>query len=224
MEPQVKYGKGKEHINALKNVMYSVKIFPKGIYGITSNSFGHTHAQSAKIFLDAGIKIIQYREKENPLVEEAIEIKKLCKSYGALFIVNDRLDIAIASEADGVHLGQDDTSIEEAKERFNGIIGISATNLGEAFRAQEAGADYLGVGAMFATGTKTDAKIVSFDEFRRIREKVSLPIYAIGGIKYDHIQMVKRLGADGIAVISSVLAANDPHAAAATIIEKWTQS
>ncbi len=215
---------GREHIHDLREVMNSIKVLPKGIYGITSNTFGQTHLQSAKIFLDAGIRIVQYREKSAPTVEEAKELKRLCAHYGALFIVNDRLDIAIASDADGVHLGQDDTPIAAAKKQFGGIIGVSATSLGEAFMAQEGGADYLGIGAMFSTDTKSDAKLVSFEEFRKIREKVSLPIYAIGGIKYENIQMIKRLGADGIAVISSVLAAPDPHLAAASMIEKWVKS
>lgn len=222
---RLKAGKGgREHIRDLKDVMQSVKVLPKGIYGITSEGFGQTHLESAKIFLDAGIRIIQYREKVSPDLEEAIAIKKLCSSYGALFIVNDHVDIAISSKADGLHIGQEDIQLTEAKKKFKGIIGVSATNIEEALKAQKDGADYLGVGTMFATDTKTDAKPVSFGEFERIRGAVSLPIYAIGGIKYEHVHMIKKLGADGIAVISSVLAAPDPKLAAVALIDKWSKS
>jgi thiamine-phosphate pyrophosphorylase len=226
---QSNHGKtsGKELLNSLKGVMHSVKVFPKGVYGITSSSFGHTHPQSAKIFLDAGVKLIQYREehKEKPaseMLKNAAEIDEMCKSYGAIFIVNDRVDIAVASKADGVHLGTEDMPIALAKEQFGGIIGASATNFAEAFKAQEAGADYLGVGAVFPTGTKADSKMVSPDEFKRIRSKISLPIYAIGGINYENVPEVKKLGADGIAVISAVLSAADPFMAAKSLVERWT--
>jgi len=222
---RLKHGKGgKAHIHDLKNVMHSVKVLPKGIYGITSSDFGLTHAESAKVFLDAGVKILQYREKKNPSLDEAKEVKKLCHAHGAIFIVNDWLDIAIASNADGVHLGQEDTSIEVAKKQFRGMIGISTTNLAESLEAQEKGADYLGVGSMFATDTKSDAKIVSFEEFRRIRERVTLPLYAIGGIKQENVRMIKRLGAEGAAVISGVLAAKEPRRAVTALMEKWNES
>ena len=215
--------KGKPNIHDMKEMMHSIKVLPRGICGVTSDGFGRSHAESAKIFLDAGIKIVQYREKKSPSVDEAKEIRRLCSSSGALFIVDGRLDIAVASGADGIYMGQGGTSIESAKRQFGGMVGVSATNLGEAVKAQESGADYLGVGAMFATGARKGEKIVPFEEFRRMREKVSLPIYAFGGIKYENIEMVKRLGADGIAIKSAVLSASDPRAALASIIERWSK-
>jgi thiamine-phosphate pyrophosphorylase len=149
---------------------------------------------------------------------------EMCRSYGALLIINDRVDIAVASRADGLHLGTEDMPIGLAKEQFGGIIGASAINFAEAFKAQEAGADYLGVGSMFPTDTKTDSKIVSFDEFKRIRSRIPLPIYAIGGINYENILEIKALGADGVAVISAVLAADDPFKAAKNLVDRWTRA
>lgn len=138
-------------------------------------------------------------------------------------MVNDKVEVAIAANADGLHLGQGDIGISAAKERFGGIIGVSATTLAEAFRAQEGGAAYIGVGAMFHTGTKPDAGRVTFEEFRRIREKVSLPIYAIGGITRDDVKELKELGADGIAVISGILSAADPAATAKEMVDRWNR-
>lgn len=208
----------------------SVEI-PKGIYGITSNQFGHTHSQSAAMYLDAGVRMIQYREKHAPesvMVSEALEIRSLCREYGATFIVNDHVRVAIASHADGVHLGQDDMSIHLARRDFGGMIGLSATTEAEAVAARDAGAAYLGVGSMFFTMTKPDAKLVPHDEFRKIRERIrSIPVFAIGGIGggsgLERIDDVKRLGADGIAVISSVLATENPQETARRMIAKWSQ-
>ena len=220
-------GPGKKELaDRLKDAAHTSKALPKGLYGLTSSSFGQTHAQSARIFLEAGAKIIQYREehKEKPareMLENAEEIRKACEEYGALFIVNDRIDIAVAADADGVHLGADDMPIKIAKRQFKGIIGASASSLQEALSAQAAGADYLGVGSVFPTGTKPDTEIIKHEEFRMIRDRIHLPIYAIGGINYGNMMRLKSLNIDGIAIISAVLDAEDPISLAKGIIKRW---
>ncbi len=196
-----------------------------GIYGITSRDFGMTQEESAKVFLDAGIGAIQYREKRAPTVVQirvALRIKALCRDYGAMFIVNDRVDVAVAAGADGLHIGQSDTGIAEARKAFKGgIIGVSATNVGEAVIAERSGASYLGVGSIFPTETKPDAVITGLEELKRIRRSTSIPIYAIGGIKLGHLRAIKENGADGVALISSILDAKDPVAEAKRYIEEW---
>ncbi len=198
---------------------------PRGIYGITSNEFGMDHIESAKILLEAGIKIIQYREKKastRRMYEEAMEIKDLCRKYNAIFIVNDRLDIAMAVDADGIHLGQDDMPIQIAKKFFgNKIIGISARNVREALEAQENGATYLGVGSIFPTGTKADSEVIGLDEFEKIVNVSKIPIYAIGGIKIEHVEIFKKYKIHGIAVISGILASRDPLNTAREFQRRW---
>ena len=214
---------GKDHINALRETMHSVKVLPKGVCGITSDGFGLTQIESARIFLDSGMRLVKYIEGKTPGVDEAREIRGMCHKYGALFSVNDRLDLAIKSGADCLHLWREANKFAQAKKEFNGLIGISVSSLGEAFMAQEKGADYIEVGSMFSGGSEKE-RIVSFDEFRRIREKISLPIYAVGGIRLGNIGMIKRLGSDGIMVRSAVLEAGDPKNAASMIIDEWSRN
>jgi thiamine-phosphate pyrophosphorylase len=197
---------------------------PEGIYGITSRDFGLTHIESARVLLRAGIKIIQYREKEastRRMLEEAREIKKLCMDHGAIFIVNDRMDIALAVEADGIHIGQDDMPLEIVKRFFHGIVGVSASNLREAMEAQKGGADYLGVGSIYPTGTKKDSEIIGIDVLREIARNVNIPIYAIGGINLDNLANIKKLKIHGVAVISAILASKDPENIARRFLEEW---
>ena len=202
-----------------------------GPYGITSRQFGQTHLESAGIFLKAGVRIIQYREKDAgiPIMErirEAEQIMRLCRDYGALFIVNDNVAIARASGADGVHLGQDDLrfSLDAAMQVPFSIVGISARTEAEAIAAIGYGASYVGVGAMFPTNTKPDAKIVTAEEFTKIRRAVhDTPVVAIGGIGQQRMAEIKRLGADGIAFISSILSATNPALAAAETVLRWAR-
>ena len=214
---------GKEHINALRETMHSVKVLPRGVCGITSDGFGLTQIESARIFLDSGMRLVKYAEGKTTSAEEAREIRSMCHKDGALFSVNDRLDLAIKSGADCLHLWRDANKLAQAKKEFNGLIGISVSSLGEAFMAQEKGADYIEVGNMFSAGAEKE-RIVSFEEFRKIREKISLPIYAVGGIRTDNIGMIKRLGADGIMVRSAILGAVDPKNAAQMIIDEWSRN
>ncbi len=200
---------------------------PEGIYGITSRDFGHSHKESAEYLLKAGIKIIQYREKNastRKMLKEAIDIKNLCKLYGAIFIVNDRIDIAIASDADGVHLGQDDMPIEIARKMFPGkIIGISVSNVEETVDAQNKGADYLGAGSVFPTGTKKDSDVIGLEMLEKIAKISKIPVYAIGGITLENLDEIKKINVQGAAIISAILNTKNPEETAREFIRRWNK-
>ncbi len=198
-----------------------------GLYFITDAGFGRTHEELAEAVLKAGVKIIQFREKKAPtryMVETARRIRKLCHEYDALFFVNDRIDVALASDADGVHLGQEDMPAAIAKELFDGLIGISAENEREAVQAERDGADYIGAGPVFETATKEDAGgAIGIEGLRRIVDAVSIPVVGIGGITKRNAQPVLQI-ADGIAVISAIAASGDPEREARellAIVEKF---
>ncbi|OQA59715.1 MAG: Thiamine-phosphate synthase [Euryarchaeota archaeon ADurb.Bin294] len=192
-----------------------------GLYIITDEILapGCSHIQIAKESLSGGAKIIQLRDKRRNAAElYAIgqEIRSLCTQHHARFIVNDRLDIALAVQADGVHLGQDDLPLSAARllapRPF--IIGVSVGTVEEAVLAEKGGADYLGVGPVYPTGTKADAgPAVGPGLIRSIRERVAIPIIAIGGINLTNAGDVLAAGADGIAVISAVICSPDIAAA-----------
>ena len=197
---------------------------PRGLYGITSRDFGFSHIEAARFLLNAGVKILQYREKEGTtrkMLEEALIIKNMCREYGALFIVNDRMDVAIASDADGIHIGQDDMPLHIVKKYFHGIIGVSARNLQEAFEAQRGGANYLGVGSIFMTGTKKDSEVIGIEKLEEIVNNVQIPIYAIGGINLQNLKEIKKYKIQGIAVISAILSSENPEKMAKKFIEEW---
>lgn len=138
-------------------------------------------------------------------------MKKLAGEYQIPFVINDNIKVALEVDADGVHIGQDDMSVEEARKLLgeDKIIGVSAHNVKEAVKAQEGGADYLGVGAVCATSTKKDANVVSKEEIKKIKETVNIPIVAIGGIKKDNIDTLTGTKVDGVAVVSAIFAAKD---------------
>jgi thiamine-phosphate pyrophosphorylase len=166
-----------------------------------------------------GCTVVQVREKTAESLEffeTARGVKALTDRHRVPLIINDRIDIALAVDADGVHVGQRDLPAGEAR-RIIGpdkILGVSASSLDEALAAVEAGADYLGVGAVFATGTKAGADIAAMDELRRIRGKISVPIVAIGGINKTTAPMFKGVGIDGFAIVSAIMGAPDIEAAA----------
>ena len=178
-----------------------------------------TIEESVESAVKGGCTLIQIREKDTPSLEfyeTALKLRELTYQLGVPLIVNDRVDIALAVDADGVHIGQGDLPLEVVR-RIIGhdkIIGVSANNLSQAVLAREGGADYLGIGAMFATGTKTDANLASLDELRKIREAISLPIVAIGGINRDTVPLLHSSGIDGIAVVSAIVAQEDVTGAA----------
>ena len=163
-----------------------------------------------------GATIIQIREKQlnvQEFLDEAIEVKQITNKYNIPLIINDNVEVALACKADGVHIGQDDMSVIEARKILgnNAIIGVSATNLQEAIDAEKNGADYLGVGALFPEymQSKPDAKCVSLEELRLITQSVKIPVVAIGGIKMQTIDKLKNTNIDGVAVISAIFANND---------------
>lgn len=197
----------------------------RGIYGITSTAFGASHEQAARFFLEGGVRIIQYREKgadTRTMIREASAIRELCRRYGAVFIVDDRIDVAMAAGADGLHIGQDDLPLSLARKLLPGkIIGVSAKTAEQAREAETGGASYLGVGTIFPTATKVKTTLIGLGGFGLVRSAVSLPVFGIGGLKLEHVGELKRRGADGMAVITSVLGASDPAAAARKLVDEW---
>nr|WP_274703636.1 thiamine phosphate synthase [Chloroflexus aurantiacus] len=182
-------------------------------------SRGRSHRAVIEAAIVGGATVVQYREKHastRQMIEEALELRDLTRRAGVPLIVNDRVDVALAVDADGVHVGQDDMPVALARRLIgNKLLGVSAHNLSEALQAVRDGADYLGVGPIFATTTKPDAAApIGLDGLRAIRQHVSIPIVAIGGINQANAADVMRAGADGIAVVSAVVAADDVTAAA----------
>ena len=169
-----------------------------------------------------GCTMIQLREKELSSLEfynQAVAVKQVTDKYHIPLIINDRIDIAMAVQATGVHIGQHDLPAAAVRKVIgeNMLLGVSASSIAEAIQAQQDGADYLGVGAMFPTGTKTDAESVSMEELQKIRTAVSLPIVVIGGINKGNAGRFKPMGIDGLAVVSVIIAQSDIKAAAAEL-------
>lgn len=186
------------------------------LYAVTDRSWlnGSTLYEQAEKALRGGVTCLQLREKELPeqeFLEEAFAIKKLCARYQVPFIINDNVELAEKIDADGVHVGQGDMEALAVRARLGAdkIIGVSAKTIEQALRAQEHGADYLGVGAVFLTGTKPDASGVSFAQLRAVCAAVSIPVVAIGGITKDNMQQLSGSGICGIAVVSAVFAQPD---------------
>jgi thiamine-phosphate pyrophosphorylase len=169
--------------------------------------------------VSGGCTVVQLREKtasSRDFYEIAARVRKITADHGVPLIINDRADIALAVNADGVHIGQDDLPLDAARRIMgkDAIIGASVNSVTEALAAAALGADYLGVGAMFATGTKTDADITSMEELRRIRAEIKIPIVAIGGINKNNVPLFAGTGIDGIAVVSAIVAQKDARSAA----------
>ena len=186
------------------------------LYAVTDRAWVGTKSlyEQVKEALENGVTCVQLREKEldeSDFLKEAKQILALCKEYKVPFIVNDNVNIAIACKADGIHIGQEDMELKSVRKLVGEdmIIGVSAHTVEEAIKAQEGGADYIGIGAVFATSTKTDVDVLSFETLRSICEAVDIPTVAIGGIKKDNICKLKGSGIDGVAVVSAIFAAND---------------
>ena len=164
--------------------------------------------------IKGGVKIVQLREKNistKDFYEKALKVKEICKNYGVLFIINDRLDIAQAVGADGVHLGQSDMPIEKAREILKDkfLIGATARNIEEAKKVELLGADYIGSGAIFGTSTKDNAKKLEMEELKKIVTSVKIPVFAIGGININNVWMLKNIGLQGICSVSGILSEKD---------------
>lgn len=178
-----------------------------------------TIEESVEQAVRGGCTLVQLREKDassRDFYETARKVREITARMNVPLIINDRMDIALAVDADGVHVGQSDIPADVVR-RIIGpdrVVGVSAGDLAEALAAMEAGADYLGVGAMFATGTKADARLTSMDELRRIRESVALPIVVIGGINKETAPCFHGTGIDGLAVVSAIVAQADVAGAA----------
>ena len=183
---------------------------------------------SAESALRGGTTVIQLREKDcssREFYELGLRVKKITDAYHAPLIINDRVDIALAVGAAGVHVGQGDLPCKVVREIVGPdmIVGVSAATLDEAVRAEEDGADYLGVGAMYATATKTDTRPVSMEELLKIRAAVKIPIVVIGGINKQTLGNFKGTGVDGLAVVSAIVAQPDPEAAARELLRMWKE-
>ena len=194
------------------------------LYAVTDRTWlkGKTLAETVEAALQGGVTLIQLREKElddEGYLAEALEIKAICDRYEVPLIINDNVDIALASGADGVHLGQKDGDVAKARERLgkNKIIGVSARTLEQALKAQANGADYLGVGAAVGSKTKLDAQAVSHKVIQTISETVDIPVVAIGGINRQNAMDLEGTKVRGIAVISDLFAQGDVKKAAQTL-------
>lgn len=172
-----------------------------------------------------GAKTIQLRDKttdKRALLQLAKQLRKLCADNGVLFIVNDHLDIALAADADGLHVGQDDLPVKEVRKHLpiDKIIGCSATTFDQAITATADGADYIGLGAIFPTPSKTDIEVCGLKVLKRVADKIKIPVVAIGGINKSNILKVMAAGADAAAVISAVLKAGNPEVATRELVGK----
>ena len=172
-----------------------------------------------------GVTTVQLREKNletNLFYKKALKVKELTDKYNVPLIINDRIDIMLAIDAAGVHLGQSDMPADIARKIIgqNKILGISASNLTEAKKVYEDGADYLGVGAMFATQTKPDADVTSMKEIKKIRENVNIPIVVIGGINCKTIPLFSKIKVDGFAVVSAIMSEKDSGKASKDLIKE----
>ena len=175
--------------------------------------------------LEAGVRVFQLRDKQastRSLIEQAVRLKRLAESYGAIFLVNDRADVAVAARAHGVHVGQDDMPLDEARQILgrHAVIGVSVQSPGEARAAEKGGADYLAANLVFETPTKTDVEgSIGLDGVRRLRAASGLPLVAIGGIKAENAASVVAAGADGVAVVSAVMTATDVKKACRELLD-----
>ena len=202
------------------------KFYKIGYYFITYPSISKNGIFSdVKNALNAGCKFIQYREKDKntkAMIQEATKIKDLCNDK-ATFIVNDRVDVALAVNADGVHLGQDDMPINYVKKIFgkNKIIGLTVHDINEAVLAEELGADYVGLAPIFETYTKKNSITpCGVEMIKNVRKKINIPIIAVGGIKIDNVKEVLKNGADGIVAVSSVIDSDNVFKRIKIFIEK----
>jgi thiamine-phosphate pyrophosphorylase len=187
-----------------------------------------TLEEAVTLAIEGGCTVVQLREKDCSSLEfyrTATKIREITRKYQVPFIINDRVDIALAVDADGVHVGQSDLPAREVR-RIIGpdkLLGVSAARLDEAKKAVEDGADYLGVGAMYPTGTKTDARPVTMEELKEIRSAVQVPIVVIGGINLNTLDNFKNMGIDGLAVVSAVISAENIKEAAREMVSRFRE-
>lgn len=177
--------------------------------------------------LKGGVTCVQLREKKlenKAFVEEAIKMKRLCQKYHVPLIINDNVDVLLESDADGIHVGQSDMNAQDVRKRIGSdkILGVSVQTVQQAMKAQQDGADYLGVGAVFSTKTKENAMEVDFTTLKTICDIVDIPIVAIGGIDEKNMTDLKGTHIDGIAVVSAIMAQDDIEKATCLLKQKAT--
>lgn len=201
------------------------------LYAVTDRHWlgEQTLYQQVKNALDGGVTFVQLREKEldeEAFLEEAVTIQKLCAQYEVPFVINDNVELAARINADGVHVGQRDMEALDVRKILgpDKIIGVSAQTVEQALRAQAHGADYLGVGAVFPTGSKADATEVSHETLREICRAVDIPVIAIGGIGRDNVAQLAGSGICGIAVISALFAQKDIESAARELKKRTAET
>lgn len=186
------------------------------LYAVTDRSWlrGQTLLEQVEQALAGGVTLVQLREKaldEDTFMREAVAMAKLCHRYGVPLLINDNVEIALRSGADGVHVGQDDMDAASVRSILGSdmIVGVTAKTVGQALRAEEAGADYLGSGAVFGSTTKLNTKRMTKELLKSICNAVSIPVVAIGGINRNNILDLSGTDIDGVAVVSGIFAAAD---------------
>ncbi|MBA7569356.1 Thiamine-phosphate synthase [subsurface metagenome] len=199
-----------------------------GLYVIidTQALKGRSHIEVASQAIRGGAKTVQLRDKlrsKKELLPVAQQLRNLCIEHNVLFIINDYLDLALASDADGLHLGQDDLPIKVARKLLpmDKILGCSTTTVDQAITAESEGADYIAAGSIYPTSSKATAKVVGLERLLQIRQAISLPLVAIGGITKDNAAEVLAAGVDSVAVISAILQAESPEEAARQIAARF---
>ncbi len=205
--------------------MFAMKI-NYSLYLCTDRNLTADIEKTVALAIEGGVTVVQLREKNcssKEFFDVATRLKKITAQKNIPLIVNDRIDIAQAVDAAGVHIGQSDLPCKVARKILGAekIIGVSVSTVEEAMQAEIDGANYLGVGAMFATATKTDAKIVTLDTLKKIRAAVKIPIVAIGGINLETISKIKPAKIDGVAFVSAIIAAENPKRAAENLLSLW---
>ncbi len=187
---------------------------------------GNTLTEAVEEAIMGGVTLVQLREKKVSTLEYyniACRVKEVTDKYGVPLIIDDRLDIALAVDAAGLHIGQEDLPAKQARELLgpDKILGVSARNLDEALKAEKDGADYLGVGAMFETSTKANPVYVAIDELKRITQEVNIATVAIGGVNEKTVDRLKDTNIDGIAVVSAIIGKEDIRGAAKDLLARF---
>lgn len=198
------------------------------LYAVTDRAWlrGETLAQQVEAALRGGVTCVQLREKEldfDAFLAEAKELKALCARFGVPLIINDNVEVALAADADGVHVGQSDMAARDVRAAIgpDKILGVTAKTVEQALLAQNAGADYLGTGAFFGTDTKKDALPISRETARQITSAVEIPVTGIGGITPENLDELQGLGLAGVALVSAIFSAPDIEQRCRQLRTRW---